>query len=146
MTDAYCATMLEEATEEQMGLNDILKAGKAGAAAAAESLNGNSGPDLTEIGDLVRDFAEAWWAEKDAKQRKDKLKKKILKLHKDNGIASLDGTEGEIRIIQRRDSIGFIAKAAKELLTEEQIEQCTGVTRKGGVSVEFVPATKRPGE
>lgn len=129
-----------------MGLNDILKAGKAGAAAAAKALNGNDEPSLTEVNDLVRQFAEAWWAEKDAKQKKDKLKKKILKLHKSNGIDSLDGEEGVIKIIHKSDSIGFIAKAAKELLTEEQIKQCTGVTRKGGVSVEFTPATKRPGE
>jgi len=125
-----------------MGIGDILKAG---AAAAAKSLNGDE-PSLTEVNDLVRQFAEAWWAEKDARQRKDKLRKKILKLHKSNGIDSLDGEEGVIKIISKSDSIGFIAKAAKELLTEEQIKQCTGVTRKGGITVEFTPATKRPGE
>jgi hypothetical protein len=129
-----------------MGLNDILKAGKAGAAAAAKSLNGDGEPGLTEVNDLVAQFAEAWWAEKDAKAKKDKLREKILKLHKASGVDSLEGDEGEIKIIRKKDSIGFIAKAAKELLTEEQIKQCTGVTRKGGINVEFVPATKRPGE
>lgn len=129
-----------------MGLNDILKAGKAGAAAAAKSLNGDDDPSLTEVNDLVAQFAEAWWAEKDAKAKKDKLREKILKLHKASGVDSLEGNEGEIKITRKRDSIGFIVKAAKELLTEEQIKQCTGVTRKGGLNVEFVPATKRPNE
>lgn len=125
-----------------MGLNDILKAGKAGAAAAAKALNE---PDLTEINQLVSQFAEAWWAEKDAKAKKDKLRKKIVDIHQRNGVDILEADEGVIKVFQKADSIGLIAKAAKELLTEEQIKQCTGVTRKGGLTVEFTPAVKRPG-
>jgi len=129
-----------------MGLGDILSAGKAGAAAAKQVLHGNDKPDLTEVKSLVREFSEAWWAEKDAKQKKDKLRKQILELHKANGVELLDSDEGVIKIYQKKDSIGLIAKAAKELLTEEQIAKCTGVTRKGRLTVEFTPATKRPDE
>jgi hypothetical protein len=118
-----------------MGINNILKAGQIGV---------EEKPDLTEVKSLVRQFAEAWWAEKDAKQRKDKLRQQIIELHRHNGIDLLDGDEGVVKIVMKSDSIGFIAKAAKELLTEEQIQKCTGVTRKGGLTVEFTPAAKRP--
>jgi len=102
--------------------------------------------DLTEIKSLVSQFAEAWWAEKDARQKKDKLKKKIVALHKANGVDFLEGNEGVLKVVRKADSVGFIAKAAKELLTEEQIKMCTGVTRKGSITVEFTPTAKRPGE
>jgi hypothetical protein len=103
-------------------------------------------PKLSDIGALVKDYAEAWWAEKDAGKRKDKVKARILALHKQNGVNVFDGDEGVISITQTKASEGVIVKMAMTHLTEEQIKACTGVTRKGSTKVEFKPAAKRPGE
>jgi hypothetical protein len=101
-------------------------------------------PQLDDINTLVTEYAKAWWAEKDAKAKKEAVKKRILALHKRNGIDSLDGPEGEILIVHAKDSTGLVTKMVKDILTEDQIKQCTGVTRKGGIRVDFKPAVKRP--
>jgi hypothetical protein len=67
-------------------------------------------------------------------------------LHKQSGVDSFAGDEGEISITYSKDSVGIIAKMAKDLLSEEQVRRCTGVTRKGAIKVGFKPAVKRPGE
>jgi hypothetical protein len=126
-----------------MGIGDILRAGKAVAESLGNKVGNKIEPDLVEIKSLVAQFSEAWWAEKDAKQRKEKIKEKILRIYEESGADKLDGDEGLIRVIRRKDSIGLITEAVKEILTTEQLAKCTGVTRKGGVSVEFTPASKR---
>ena len=103
-------------------------------------------PRLSDVDSLVQEYAKAWWDEKDAKGRKEKLKARILALHKRNGVNAFDGDDGVVSIVYDKDSVGIIVKMAKDLLTEEQIKACTGVTRKGSVKVNFKPAVKRPGE
>jgi len=125
-----------------MSISDILNAGKAGGVSAkAKALLEE---EEKEIKILVAQFSNAWWEEKLAKERKEKIRQRLLEYYKNNGVELFDGNEGLIKVVQIKDSIGLIAKEAKKYLTEEQIKECTGVTRKGFAKVDFTPKTKGP--
>lgn len=116
-----------------MGIGDILK-GK---------INGRKEPDSDRLRELVSKYAKAYWDEKDAAKVKDAVKKEILEFAEAHDIGVLSGDEGVVSVYEQKNSIGIIGKKAEKFLTEAQLEECTGVTRKGFVSLKFKPVVSR---
>jgi len=96
----------------------------------------------SEISNLCDEFQKAWWAEKKAKKAKDTAKKKLLTIMERRDITDWETRAGTFNVKVVKDSIGVIVKKAVNYLTPEQIEACTGVTRKGYVGIDFKPAPR----
>ena len=80
-----------------------------------------------EAAAIVAEFAVAEAALKAATKARDAAKKKALALFNEHAIQDLDGPEGRVQIIVAMGSRRLDLDKVRDLLTEEQVEDCTVV-------------------
>jgi len=97
-----------------------------------------------EIKDRCKEFAAAWWAEKKAAKAKDAAKARLLHLFEKRDITDWETDLGVFKVKVVKDSEGIVVAKVKAILTEEQIKEVTGVTRRGYTTLDFTPAAKEP--
>jgi len=80
-----------------------------------------------EAAAIVAEFAVAEAALKAATKARDAAKAKALALFNEHAIQDLDGPEGRVQIIVAMGSRRLDLDKVRDLLTEEQVEDCTVV-------------------
>ena len=80
-----------------------------------------------EAATIVAEFAVAEAALKAATKARDAAKAKALALFNEHAIQDLDGPEGRVQIIVAMGSRRLDLDKVRDLLTEEQVEDCTVV-------------------
>lgn len=92
--------------------------------------------------ELCDEFVRAYWAEKEAKKARDAAKEELLAMMERRDLVDWETDAGTFKVKVVKDSVGLVMKRVKEVLTEEQAEACTGVTRKGYTTIDFRPTKK----